>query len=514
MNRPARFLLAVTAATLPMLSLASSHREAPFIAGMPRVDGTDFYMFRSYEPGREGYVTLIANYIPFENPAGGPNFYPLDSHAIYTIDINNDGSGNANIAFRFHFSTMNKNLAVTAGNQSVPIPLINDGPVDSAGKTLNVEQTYTLTVYDKGKESAARNMTSGSTTFYKPVDDIGSKSIPDYASYASNFVYEMTIPGCSMPGRVFVGQRKDGFVVNLGDIFDLVNTNPAGPRDAEPNTLSNFNVTSIALEVPINCLTNGKDPVIGAWTASYVPRQLTVPTNWNSNGRPVNSHSGDRDDFVQVSRLGMPLVNEVVIGLPDKDRFNGSDPRGDAQFLKYVTNPSLPVLLNTLFGNAAMVPGTPRNDLVTVFLTGIKGLNQPANVRPAEMLRLNTSIAPTAAASQNDLGVLGGDKAGFPNGRRPYDDVVTITLRAAEGALCGAAGNCGSETSDPNHGAPYTDGARAAGPDAGSETLGGAVNPTDTYLDAFPYLNTPRPGSPNGPNGVATTPPPSTTMPQ
>ncbi len=129
------------------------------------------------------------------------------------------------------------------------------------------------------------------------------------------------------------------------------------------------------------------------------------------------------------------------------------------------------------------------------------------------MLRLNTSIAPTAAASQNDLGVLGGDDAGFPNGRRPYDDVVDITLRAAEGALCGAVGNCGSEKSDPNHGTPYTDGARAAGADAASEVVSGAISPADTYLDAFPYLNTPRPGSPNGPNGIATTPPPSTTTP-
>ncbi|MDE2449857.1 MAG: DUF4331 domain-containing protein [Gammaproteobacteria bacterium] len=518
MNRPAKFVLALSAAALPMLSFASSHREAPFLAGLPRIDGTDFYMFDSYEPGRSGYVTLIANYIPFENPAGGPNFYPLDPHAIYAINIDNSGSGYAAMSFQFRFTTMNKNFAVQAGNQSVAIPLINDGPVDTSGKALNVQQSYKLTVYRRGNGgfdgSPATNMTTGGATFYKPADNIGNKSIPDYASYANNFIYDVMIPGCPEPGRVFVGQRKDGFVANLGDLFDLVNTNPVGPRDAEPNTLSGFNVTSIALEVPARCLTNGKDPVIGAWTTSYLPHRLTVPTQWDSQGQPVNSHhSDDQDDGVEVSRLGMPLVNEVVIGLPDKDRWNHSMPAGDAQFLKYVTNPSLPVLLNTLFGNAAMVPATPRNDLVAVFLTGIKGINQPANVHPAEMLRLNTSIAPTLAASQNDLGVLGGDKAGFPNGRRPVDDVVTITLRAAEGALCGVAGSCGSETSDPNHGAPYTDGTRAAGPDAASEVVTGAVNPLDTYLDAFPYLYTPRPGSPNGPNGIATTPPSSTTMP-
>jgi len=175
----------------------------------------------------------------------------------------------------------------------------------------------------------------------------------------------------------------------------------------------------------------------------------------------------------------------------------------DAQFLKYVTNPSLPVLLNALFGNAAIPPGTPRNDLVTAFLTGVKGLNQPLNVRPAEMLRLNTSVAVTAPAAQNDLGVLGGDLAGFPNGRRPFDDVTDIELRVAMGALCGKIGNCGMETSDPNKGAPYTDGARAAGADAASARATGQIDLADTYLDTFPYLNTPIPGSPNGMNGIA-----------
>jgi Domain of unknown function (DUF4331) len=169
-----------------------------------------------------------------------------------------------------------------------------------------------------------------------------------------------------------------------------------------------------------------------------------------------------------------------------------------------VTNPSVPVLLHALFGSAAMVPGTPRDDLVAVYLTGVKGLNQPINAVPSEMLRLNTATPVTAIASQNDLGVLGGDLAGFPNGRRPYDDVVDITLRAAEGALCGFGGamDCGTEKTDPNHGAPYTDGARAAGPDSANLHLGGAVKATDTYLGVFPYLNTPIPGSPNGPNGL------------
>jgi hypothetical protein len=194
----------------------------------------------------------------------------------------------------------------------------------------------------------------------------------------------------------------------------------------------------------------------------------------------------------------MPLVNEVVIGLPDKDKFNASQPSDDAQFLTYVTNPSFPVLLNVLFGEAAKIPETPRNDLVAAFLTGVKGLNQPLKVTPAEMLRLNTSIAPTPPAKQNDLGVLGGDLAGFPNGRRPYDDVVDITLRVAEGALCGAIGTCGSERKDPNDSAPYNDGVRAAGPDEAHIHVTGQINPEDTYLAEFPYLYYPTPGSPQG----------------
>jgi hypothetical protein len=261
----------------------------------------------------------------------------------------------------------------------------------------------------------------------------------------------------------------------------LVNTNPVGPRDGEPNNLSDKNVTSLALEVPISCLTNGKDPVIGGWTTARVP---------------------EGDHWRQVSRLGMPLVNELIIGLPDKDRFNASHPFDDAQFLHYVTNPYLPVLLNAEFGSAALIPASPRNDLVAAFLTGVKGLNQPLKVTPSEMLRLNTSIQPTAPAAQNDLGVLGGDSAGFPNGRRPYDDVVDITLRVAEGALCGAIGDCGAQTSDPNGGRPYTDGARAAGPDVSDEHVTGEIKAGDTYLAVFPYLNTPLPGSPNGLNGV------------
>ncbi len=500
------------AAALPMAVFASSHREAPFITTRPKVDGTDFYLFNSYEPGRLGYVTLIANYQPFENPQGGPNYYTMDPDALYEIHIDNTGSGSEALTFQFRFKTVDAGLTVKAGAKTVPVPLVNIGPV-SAGNTAaqNVAETYTVTLVRgnrrTGAATAISDAESGSTTFSKPLDNIGAKSIPNYAAYAATFVHAITIPGCSLPGRVFVGQRQDGFVVNLGETFDLVNIKypaeelaPAGsnPRNLAPNSLAGYNVTSIALEVPASCLTAGGDPVIGGWTtASLRQAQVLNPLpqsakSANSVGPVANAtgaavHGGS---WSQVSRLGMPLVNEVIIGLPDKNRWNASSPKDDAQFADYVTNPSLPVLLQALFGSAGVVAPNvyPRTDLVQAFLTGIPGLNQPRHVTAAEELRLNTSTPVVAAGSQNDLGVLGGDQAGFPNGRRPIDDVVDIELRVAMGVLLspfnGSSGDP-DPTSDVSRQLHYTDGAEPS--PAG-------------YLGAFPYLNTPLAGSPTSAN--------------
>jgi hypothetical protein len=463
---------------LPIIAAASSHREAPAIAGMPRDDATDFYMFRSYEAGRSGFVTLIANYIPFEDPQGGPNFYNLDDHAVYKINIDNTGSGTPSMVFSFQFKNAVQALKVDAGGVKVAVPVLNVGPVSPAGANLNVIQSYTVSLQTAGgTPQFVTDSTTHSNVFYKPADNIGNKSIPDYAAYAATFMYTVLIPGCNAwTGRLFVGQRKDSFFVDLGELFDLVNLSPLGPRDAKKNDLTGKNVTSIALEVPLICLRSATDPVIGAYTTA--------------------ERAGSTSN--QVSRLGMPLVNEVIIGLPDKNKFNASKPSDDAQFLTYVTNPSFPVILNALFGTAAQIPGMPRQDLVAAYLTGVPKLNQPIHVTPSEMLRLNTATLPTAPASQNDLGVLGNDLAGFPNGRRPYDDVVDITLRVAEGALCGTIGNCGTMTADPNHGAPYTDGVRAAGADLADSHVTGAINAADTYLAVFPYLNTPIAASPQG----------------
>jgi hypothetical protein len=508
-----RIVSAVIAAALPLAAFASSHREAPFITTRPKVDATDLYMFNSYEPGRAGYVTLIANYQPFENPQGGPNYYTMDPNALYEISIDNTGTGKEAITYQFRFTTVDSGLTVTAGTKTIPVPLSNIGPVTATSNAAqNIAETYALTVVSgdrrTGMASAVVDATSGSKTFAKPLDNIGAKSIADYASYAAAFVHTITIPGCATPGRVFVGQRQDPFVVNLGETFDLVNIKypveelgPAGmnARNLAPNSLAGYNVTSIALEVPASCLATASDPVIGAWTTASLRQSEVlnpVPQSAQSAasvGAVTTSPTGasvEGGAWTQVSRLGMPLVNELVIGLPDKNRFNASAPRNDAQFADYVTNPSLPVLLQALFGSAGVLAPNvyPRTDLEAAFLTGVKGLNQPVTVTPAEELRLNTSTAVTPLATQNDLGVLGGDTSGFPNGRRPIDDVVDITLRVAMGVLLAPFNGSATDpdpASDASRQLHYTDGAEP--------------NPA-SYLPAFPYLNTALAGSPTSAN--------------
>ena len=507
-----RIISAFVAAMLPLAANASSHREAPFITTRPKVDATDLYMFNSYEAGRAGFVTIIANYQPFEQPQGGPNYYTMDPNALYEISIDNSGSGKEALTFQFRFTTVDSGLAVMAGTKSIPVPLTNIGPVTATNMaSQNVAETYTVSLATgdrrTGTIASVTDSASGSKTFAKPLDNIGAKSIADYAGYSAAFIHTVTIPGCNTPGRVFVGQRQDPFVVNLGETFDLVNIKypaeelaPAGQngRNLAPNSLAGYNVTSIALEVPASCLTAGGDPVIGAWTTASI-RQSAVINPKPQNAKSVASvgaisqptgASLEGGAWTQVSRLGSPLVNELVIGLPDKDRFNASAPRDDAQFADYVTNPSLPVLLQALFGSAGVAAPNvyPRTDLVAAFLTGLKGLNQPVKASAAEELRLNTSTAVTALGAQNDLGVIGGDTSGFPNGRRPIDDVVDIELRVAMGVLLSPFDHGAMDpdpASDVSRQLHYTDGAEP--------------NPAN-YLPAFPYLNTALAGSPTSAN--------------
>ncbi len=473
--------------------LASSHREAPSIAGSPKLDGTDFYMFRSYDPARTAYTTLIADYQPFQAPTGGPNFFAMDPNGLYEIHIDNNGDGQEDITFQFRFQNTLRDIALPVGGKQVSIPLVQAGGISAPNQaTSNLRETYTVSVVRgprRGSVGQAITKTDGTAVFDKPTDNIGEKTFgpaPGYANYAAQFVYDVNIPGCPLPGKVFVGQRKDPFVVALGPIFDLINLNPLGPTSGgNADALANFNITSLEMEVPTECLTSAGSTIIGGWTTSSA-RQGRLIANPPKEGFDQASLNGG--PWAQVSRLGMPLVNEIVIGLKDKDRFNNSQPVGDAQFLTYVTNPTLPALIQTLFPSAPAPTNFPRTDLVAAFLTGIAGLNQPANVVPSEMLRLETAIAPTPKASQSNFGVAGGDLAGFPNGRRPGDDVVDIELQVAMGALCVLTGpndkfKVGCKPSDaPAGAAPLTD---------------GALESPANFPAVFPYLNTPLPGATN-----------------
>ena len=508
-----KVLLSSLTMVLPLSVFASSHREAPFISTLPAVDGTDFYMFMSYEPGRTGYVTLLANYNPLQDPIGGPNYFALDPDALYAINIDNQGNAQPDIQFQFQFTNTFKGLSVPTGAPSgnVSIPLINLPPSSTGTPTLNRVETYTANLVVNGVSMPITQVGGGGgAVFTKPVDNIGQKSFAvggtqaaaNYAAYANQFIYNVSIPGCTPPAgtnpRLFVGQRAEGFVVNLGQVFDLVNLNPLGKRNSAQNTIGNKDITTIALEVPASCLTHGTDPVIGGWTTSYLHQGRLInptPTGPVSSGTNYGP-SVTGGAWTQVSRLGSPLVNEVVIGLPDKDLWNASQPANDvANFGTYVLYPTLPVLVNALF--QVPPPATPRNDLLAAFVTGIttpvngKSFNYTAPAAqtvPGEELRLNTAIAPTAVSSQSDLGFLGCDLAGFPNGRRPIDDVVDIELTVAEGAITAANSlklqTCNVAGPTPtvvNPGAVVNDGAQP--------------NP-DAYLTVFPYLNTPIGGSP------------------
>ncbi len=530
---------AILSVTCSAVALASSHREAPFTAANPTIDGTDFYMFRAYgddstnaAAAASDSVVLIANYNPLQDPYGGPNYFALNPNALYAINIDNNGDAKPDISFQFQFKNNYKGTALDTGAKDssgnplkVAIPLIVSAPLgtsgdDSADPGANRYETYTVTMI-RGGTATALTTSAGSTTFQKPLDNIGTKTIPDYATYANAFVQSVSFGSCGM-GKIFVGQRRDGFIVNLGETFDLLDLNPLGGRNSTENTLAGKSVTSIAMEVPVACLTkDGKgstataDPVLGGWTTSYL-RQARVlnPTPQSTNNAEVVGGA-----WTQVSRLGSPLVNEVVIGLPDKDRFNDSQPKDDSQFATYVTNPTLPVLVNALFPGATTVPPPPRNDLVAAFLTGLSlkatggtkpiFSNDPSDygdtVQASEELRLNTSISPVSTTQQSNLGLLACDTSGFPNGRRPADDVVDIELSVAEGAVYPGDPNK-LQTCDVSSGTPTVVDAGAVVND------GAAADATDThyYLTTFPYLAAPPPGAPNSARSAVTSLPTST----
>jgi hypothetical protein len=406
----------------PGTSVASSHREAPLIAADPAVDNTDLYAFVS--PERPDYVSFIANWQPFSEPNGGPNFYPFATDAAYLINVDSDGDAKADAIFRWTF----KNIDNRGGNTF----LYNNGPVTSIDdENLLFRQTYTLESSFNGEPFKARVTDA-------PVapSRVGAKSMPDYGALRQQAT--RTLPG---GWNIFAGQADDPFFLDLR-VFDLLYGGDLS--ETGQDTVAGYNVNTIALQVPFKDVALKGDatrnPVIGVWTT-------TERSKVRVSGQQANGVTGER---VQVSRLGNPLVNEVVVPANLKDAFNATSPDGDAKIpalVQRVTDPELPKLLEAIYGIKA--PPTPRNDLVEIFLTGIttkangpikadlnSQLNNmdvdPAKFVPSEMLRLNLGIAP--AAQPNRLGVLAQDLQGFPNGRRLTDDVLDIELQAVAGA--------------------------------------------------------------------------------
>ncbi len=436
-------------------SEASSHREAPAIGADPLADTTDVYAFIA--PDAPDKLTIVGNWIPLEEPAGGPNFYNFGDDVSYEFSIDNNGDAEADVTYEYRFRT------------TVVDPttfLAATGPITSLDDpNFNIRQTYD--VYRNGVKINTAPLAS-------PPNNIGPTSTPDYASLAAAAVH--TLPDGS---KHFAGQRDDPFFVDLGAVFDLATIRVLpGNNGGGLDGVGGFNTHSIVLQVPIDQLTKchcdpaptGAAAVLGVWSDTY-RNKIQVLEN--------DGTQKDNGPRVQVSRLGMPLVNEVVIPLSHKDRFNASDPKDDAQFGQFVLNSDLAGKLNAVYGLG--LPTSGRSDLATVFLTGIPGLNQPPAVKAAEMIRINVGIKPDNAgcADYSTLGVIGGDICGFPNGRRLADDVTDVELRAV---ACGYGfdfGPCDSE----------------AGYAATTEQLGDGVEGNDVpFLASFPYVGTPHSG--------------------
>jgi hypothetical protein len=465
-------LLAIVLGMAPQRSSASSHREAPLISNDPAADNTDLYAFVS--PDRPDTVTIIANYIPLEEPAGGPNFANFDPDVLYEIHIDNNGDAKEDITYQFRFQTriQNKNTF-----------LYNTGPItaiDSA--TFNYRQFYTVTRVD-----GSRSKKLGDNLPVPPAN-IGPRSIPAAPGYDAIAAQGVkTVDGGI---KVFAGPRDDPFFVDLGSIFDLGGLRPYNgahliPLTAAPGVdgVGGYNVHTIAIQVPINQLTRNKrlpsnsdDPnaVIGIYASASRQKMRVL----RKDGEVEN-----QGPFVQVSRLGNPLINEVIIPLGDKDYWNASDPADDKQFQKYYEKPELAGLINLLYPSLPDARTTGRTDLTLILLTGVPlpgghNLNNTGATK-ADLLRLNTGIAPTHQVGMGDpLGVLNGDLAGFPNGRRLEDDVTDIELRAV-GDGYGTLLNTlfGLPNNTPNN------------------QVGDGVNTNDMpFKPAFPYVATPHQG--------------------
>jgi len=457
------FTAVIAAAAIAVaLSFGSSHREAPLTALDPTADDTDLYAFVA--PDATDKVTLIANWIPFEDPAGGPNFYRFDDRAHYYINIDNTGDGVYDIRYQFQFKTkvLNKNsfLYALPGVSSITDP------------KLNVQQTYTVTreKLKKGKIVSERVIGRGI-----PVapNNVGPKTIPNYTAVANQAIHSL-----KGGGKVFAGQRDDPFFVDLGTAFDAINFRvPTGNAGGGKDDLAGYGIHAIALQVPKQDVTvDGKpvsgptasNAVVGVWTSTERPRvQVQGAGNAFAAAKKHGKRHGKKSDdagFVQVSRLGNPLINEVIIPLGQKDHFNATQPSDDAKLYgKYVLNPELAAVMNQLFHVNA--PEHNRTDIVQALLTGLPGKTQIGkHPVPADTLKINLGVPPTADPQR--LGVLAGDLQGFPDGRRLTDDVTDIALRVVAGVLKG-----------------------------NNVPLGDGVDANDKpFLSSFPYLAAPNSG--------------------
>lgn len=473
---------ALAIASLSMIPvLASSHGEAPLISMDRFADNTDTYAFRSVEAGREGFVTLIANYIPLQEPSSGPQWFRWDDSVLYEIRIDNTGDGVEDITYQFQFTTQTLNGGTVLGQSA----LNENGRIDFLGDVdYNMPQTYSVTRVDSSTGRRGRLLSSGLRT---PPANIGPRVMPNYeTALGQPAVYPL--PG---GGKVFAGQRDEYFYIDLG-VFDAINFRTLTIANGQfvgngIDSTQGYNVSTIAIEVPIQDLTSSRmvpsaptspDAVIGVWATAS---RRTTRVIQNGGTRTTSGA------WQQISRLGNPLVNEVVIPLNLKDAFNSLSPQFDAVAAPAVLDPEIPKIIKAALaafsGVNINIPPAPRSDLVSIFATGIPvnavtGPNYTtflSDGQPHEYLRLNVAIPITPIGSINRLGLLGGDVAGFPNGRRVHDDVTDIALRAVLG------------------GTPFTPTFNVAP----NNVIGDGVsaNPEGPLLARFPYLLPPNPGN-------------------
>jgi hypothetical protein len=457
--RKLSLIAAIVAAALvaAALSLGSSHREAPNTAQDPTADDTDVYAFTANDA--PGSLTVVANWIPFEDPAGGPNFYNFDPKAHYYVNVDNTGDGAYDVRYLFAFKTIVRNPNSFAAALP-PVRSLSD-------PNLNVRQVYTVTRETYDKRGRLRSSKVVGRNLPAVPSNIGPKTMPDYNALAQQGI--RTIAG---GGKVFAGQRDDPFFVDLGQTFDSIDFRPGvgtGNQGGGKDDLAGYSTNSIVLQVPEGQVTrdgravsgpSAANAVVGVWSSTE-RRRLQVSDTYSGRG--------SKGKWVQVSRLGNPLVNEVVIPLGKKDQFNRTQPRNDAaNYGAFVVKPELAHLMNVLFNLG--VKETGRTDIVTALLTGVPGLTQiSAKPAAADTLKINLGVPP--AATPNRFGVIGGDNAGFPNGRRLGDDVVDIELRVIGGFLLPA--------------------------DQGGKKLplGDGVDQNDkAFLSGFPYVAAPTAG--------------------